>query len=375
MGVLLCLSGLLAVSSGCEKSPRQKLIQAKVALSNDDVDKAKTKLEEVLSVQKDNLEAKRLMGEVYRLKEQYKRAEEHLEKIWNEQGLGDEGAKLSARQRQVKQRLKVQFVDLYTNWAKSLDSAKSPDKYEEILRSGLKYNERNMDLNDMLVGFYWEHGKRLVEQGKKKEAAKTFEKIGNLRTRRGDDRRQKARKKARDLQLEFFKEKGRKRFEEKAKSLIGEMDGFSLEDDTIVIEFEQDVDRRLNPNKKKHAAKAKQIAYLALINQMRKIALSIAGMPMDSDISAIGTSRAKTVLLGKLNLGDPDFRRGEYTINAEISVDKAIGMAYDLKNAFEEAEESKEKGGEGSKKGGDEKKKEGKDSKKGDEKGSKGDEK
>ncbi len=344
LGVVLCLSGALAVSSGCDKSPRQKLVQAKVALQNEDLDKAKTNLEEVLSVQKDNLEAKRLMGEVYRLKEQYKRAEEHIENIWNNQGLDADNAELSARQRSFKDSLTTQFVDLYKDWGNSINAEENPKKFEQTVQRGLEYDDRDMDLNGMLVDFYWERGKRLVEEGNKKEAAQAFDKISQLRTPRGDDRRKKAKKKARDLQLEFFKEEGRKRFDKDTKPMISDMDGFEVDGDTIVIEFEQNVDRRLNPNKKKHKAKAKQLAYLALLKQLSQVGLTIAGLPKDAEVTTIvGTSQLKQILLGKLDIGDPDFRRGEYTINAELPVGNAIGIAYDLKNAFEEAQKSKDK--------------------------------
>ena len=242
-----------------------------------------------------------------------------------------------------------------------------------------------MDLNMLLANHYWKKGQRLVEQEKKKEAAEAFEQIRQLRTSRGWDKRQKAKKKARDLRLEFFMEEGRKRFEEKGKQTVAEIDGLSLNDkgDTIVIDMEQDVDRRLNPQKEAHKKKAQQIAFIGLIDKLRKVSLAISGLPEDSDLRKIGTQKAKRILLSKISFDATNFRRGEYSIEAKLPVEEAIGIAYDVKNAFKEAEEAdkkkaKKEGEKGKeKKGeGDSEKSDGKESaEKGDSKEEKGGEK
>ena len=343
IGALVCAVALLFGALACEKSPRQKLLRAKANLaSGENPDKSEKLLNSVLEAQPENLEAKRLIAEVYRLRGEFKRAEEQLDKLWKDQGFGKENAKLSARMKNTRELVRTQFVDLYKAWAKDIGAEENPEKFAETAKKGLEYNERDMDLNSLLVDYYWKKGQRLVEKGKKKEAAEAFEEILQLRTRRGDERRQKAKKKARDLRLEFFMAEGRKRFKENGKQTISEIDGLELNEkgDTILIDMEQDVDRRLNPNKESHKKKAQQIAFIGLIDKLRKVSLSIAGLPKETDLRMIGTEKAKRILLSKLKFDETNFRRGRYAIKAKLPVEEAIGMAYDVQTAVEKAQEA-----------------------------------
>ena len=91
VGTLVCAFALLFGSLGCEKSPRQKLLRAKANLaSGQSPDKSEKLLNDVLEAKPENLEAKRLMGEVYRLRGEFKRAEEQLQKIWKNKGFDDD---------------------------------------------------------------------------------------------------------------------------------------------------------------------------------------------------------------------------------------------------------------------------------------------
>ncbi len=352
---------LLAVAaSACEKDPREKLLEATTNLQRETkLDESEKLLEEVLEAQPDNLEAKRLRGEVYQLRGEYKRAEEQLEKLWSAHNFDDARADRSARLKSARELLRNQFVDLYTDWAEELDPSQQPDKFVDVVRRGLDYDPKDMQLNGMLVDFYWNRGQRLVEAGNKKEAAEAFEHIQDLRTMRGDDRRERARKKARDLRLEFFKDEGRERFESKGTDTIAELDGLTLseEDETIVIDLQQDVDYRLDPDDESDTDKARQLAFIGLVERLRALTIELADLPDDADLGEIGQEQAKDILLSKVEFEEKAFRPGRYIIQGRLSVEEAIEMAYELKTAWKqrtaEDPEDGEGGSEGSPAGGD----------------------
>ena len=357
LGIAVCIGALLGSALACEKSPREKLLQARTNLARETKPKeTKRLLDEVLSSEPDNLQAKRLIAQVYQMQGEYKRAEEKLNALWDEHNFGDQEADLSTELRSARKRIRSDFVDLYKTWAENLDPNKEPDTYIGVVEKGLDHDNKDMDLNSMAVDFYWKKGQRLVEEGKKKEAAEAFEQIDQLMTKTGDERRQKAKKKARDLRLEFFMDEGRKRFDEVGAKTIGGIEGLTLSEDgeTITIDVVQEVNRRLKPDNEKHAAKAKQIAFIGLVDKLRKLTLAIAGLPTDADLSKIGTEEAKRILLSKLAFDETDFQRGRYAIKGTLPVEEAIGMAYDIQTAYEKAEdEAKKKADEGGETTGD----------------------
>lgn len=350
LGILVCALALIGSSVACEKTPREKLLQAKTNLARETNSKqTKRLLKEVLDAEPKNLQAKRLLAQVFQMEGKYKRAEDKLEAIWDEHEFGDQDAQLSTDLRSARERVRDDFVDLYKTWAENLDPKKRSDRYIATVEKGIEYDNKDMDLNAMAVDFYWNKGQRLVEAGKKKEAARTFEQIVEMRTRRGDNRREQAKKKARDLRLEFFKDAGRKRFEKVGAATLSETEGLTLSEDgeTIRIDLVQDVDRQLKPDKEKHAAKAKQIAFIGLIEKLRRLTLAIADLPDDADLSIIGNEEAKRILLSKLDFDNTNFQRGQYTIEGTLPLEKAIGMAYDIKQAWKKAKQADQKAADG----------------------------
>ena len=352
----LLVVALLWGGVGCEKSPADKLRQANALLVADKKpDKAAKLLEEVLEAKPKNMEARRLMAKAYRLRGEYKRAEEMLTTLWERAGFDRANGELSAQMKNNKELVRSEFVALYTRWAEQLDPADQPDRFVETARRGLSYEPKDRQLNKMLVDYYWKSGQRLVEAGRKQEAAEAYEKILELRTIRGDERRVKARKKARDLRLEFFMAEGRKRFESKGADLIGRTEGLSLAEEgkTIRIDIVQEVDRKLDPEVAEQAQKAKQIAHIGLIDKLRKLTLVIAGLPDKTDLRKVGVEKAKRLLLADVSIEETKFEPGEYTIKASLPVEKAVAMAYEIKTAYEEAEaaEGRDEKGEEAKSG------------------------
>ncbi len=338
VGWVVVAALMVAAATGCERGPREKLLEAKTNLQQESkLEETEQLLGEVLENDSENLEAKRLLAEVYQLRGEYKRAEEQLEQIWKRHDFEDDRADRSAELKSTRELLRTQFVSLYTDWAKELDPAQQPDKFADVVRRGLGYDPKEMKLNEMLVDYYWNRGQRLVEQDEKKAAAETFDKIRELRTRRGDDRRQRARKKARELRLEFFKDEGRRRFEQRGTEVIARLDGLTVGEDgeTVVIDLEQEVDYRLDPDNGKDAKKARQMAFIGLVEQLRALTIVIAGLPDDAEVSEIGNERAKEILLSDVKFEKRNFRPGRFIIQGSLSVDQAIEMAYDLKRAWE----------------------------------------
>lgn len=345
VAVVCCAA--LVVGAACKKTPEQKLRRAKVLLTQESKpDSAEEKLQAVLEEEPDHIEAKRLMAKVHRLRGEYEQAEEKLDKLWEKHDFADEGQQLSGRLRNARELIRAEYSDLYRDWASEIEPQKRPDRYVEVLNKGLEYSENdvNLEISMELATFYWRRGQKLVEQGDKKEAAETFSKIRDLRTRRGWKKRETALSRARELRLEFFEEEARERFENDGGALIAELEGLELDDskETIRIEFTQNVDRQLDPDVDEDREKAKRMAFVALVDKLRKLSLTLSGLSKDTDLRKIGTDRAKEILLGYLEFDEEGrtFRRGRYEISATLPVEKAIRMAYDVKTAYEEADEA-----------------------------------
>jgi len=349
---ILCCAGLL-LASACEKSPEQKLRRAKVLLTQESKpDSAEEKLRAVLEEEPENIEAQRLMAKVHRLRGEHERAEEKLDELWEKYDFDDEGQQLSGRLRNARELIRSEYSELYRDWAREIEPEKRPDRYVEVLKKGLEYgtNDISLEISMKLAKFYWRRGQKLVEQGDKKEAAETFAKIRDLRTRRSWNKRETALERSRELRLEFFEQEARERFEKEGNSLIAELDGLELDDDekTIRIDFTQNVDRQLNPDNEEDRKKAKRMAFVALVDKLRKLSLTLSGLSPETDLRKIGTDRAKEILLGYLEFDEEGrtFRRGRYEIAATLSVEKAIRMAYDVKTAYEGAEKEAANSGE-----------------------------
>lgn len=341
---VVCCALLTAGVAGCDKSADEKLREAKGLLTDgSNPDAAEEKLEAVLEEQPDRIEAKRLMAKVHRIRGEYERAEEILDGIWSSHDFDTDEPERSGRLRNARELVRAEYLELYRSWAGEIDQTKRPEEYVEVLEKGLEYseNDADLDMNMKLAEFYWRRGQQLVEQGNKRRAAETFEKIRQLETRRGWKKRQEALDRVRQLRLDLFEKKGHERFEREAKPLIEKLDGFELDEQKRVIRIEltQSVDRQLDPDDEADREKARKMAFVALIDKLRQLALTVAGLSPETDLRKIGTDRAKEILLGGLEFDEEErtFRRGRYEIVATLPVDAAIRMAYDVKTAYEEA--------------------------------------
>lgn len=372
--VILTAVGLLFGATGCQKSPKDKLRTAQgYVMSGTKLDKAETMLKDVLESDAGStikFRAHRQLALIYSEREEHARAEEQLEKLWKETGL--DGEELTNRQRSQERRLEDQFLQLYKNWSEKLQEEGNNEKMVEVAKKGLEYDEADTTLNRMLVDHFWETGKSLVDKGDKKKAAESFEEILQLRTTR--ERRNEAQTRAREIRRELFKKRGMENFNEKVKPKLGGMEGFELNDKTIAIDYDVEVNRQLQPNNEKHATMAKQKALLQLMGVLgNKIAAPIAGLPEGADLTIIDNQTLLQVLPANLKELKVDFNRGEVNVAAKLPVESAIAMGSDLKDAYKSAKEAKEKAEAEKKKAeGDEKGKEG-DEKKGDEKKEGGD--
>lgn len=346
------LLGLVAwVSIGCEKSPQDQLRTAKGAVLNERPDVAEENLEAVLAADPDNFEARRLMGQVAMLRGNYASAEEQLTKLWEEGKFGDENAELSADQRSQKNVMAQVWTDLYLEWSDSLDPQDDSDTFEEVVRKGLEYDARSNRLNSRLVDFHENQAKKLVEQGKKLEAADHYEKILDLRTLPA--RRDKAKERATNLRFEANKEKMLAHFNETAKPKLQREDRYDEEEDTITFTIEQSISEvekalaeqqggrvRLNAKNKEHAGIIQTFAAKRQLGPaIQKLVVEATGIDADSDFSKLGTPKG-------LEIVDSEAGRRTFSLTASIPVDDLLKLGFEVKEETRRAAQREKEGGE-----------------------------
>lgn len=346
--------GLLAAASvGCKKSPDDHLRAAKGAVVHENPDEAQPHLEAVLKADPDNFQAKRLMGQVEQLRGNYAKAEEQIKGLWDKQGFGKEGAKLSTQQKSQKNNLEQDLTDLYQAWAESIDQQENPDKFEEVVKKGLAIDPKKPVLNTMLVSFYENRAKKLVEQDKKLEAAKAWESILDLRTL--PSKRKKAKERATNLRFEVNEKQMQKYFDEKAKAKLEKADRYDAEKDAILFDVQQDVDEveayikekkgqrvRLDPrNKKMQPIIHQYTIQKALKPALIDVVVEATGIPEDSDFSKIQAPQGFEIV-------EVEPTRRDYTIKARIPVQAVLKMGYEIK---EQTRKDKEKAKDADKKG------------------------
>jgi hypothetical protein len=344
------LLGLVAfVSMGCEKSTQDQLRTAKGAVLNERPDVAEENLEAVLAVEPDNFEARRLMGQVAMLRGNFASAEEQLAKLWKEGGFDDDNAELSSNQRSQKNVMAQVWTDLYLEWSASLDPQEEPDKFEEVVRKGLEYDERSNRLNSRLVDFHESQAKKLVEQGDKLEAADHYEEILDLRTLPA--RRDKAKERATNLRFEANKEKMLAHFNETAKPKLQSEDRYDEEEDTITFTIEQPISEvekalaeqqggrvRLNAKNKEHAGIIQTFAAKRQLGPaIQKLVVEATGIDADSDFSKLSTPEG-------LEIVDSEAGRRTFSLTASIPVDDLLKLGFEVKEETRRArQKDKEK--------------------------------
>lgn len=356
------MAGALGLgATGCEKSPEDQLRTAKGAVMSENPDRAEEALEAVLAAKPDSFEAQRLMAQVHRLRGNYEKAEEKLRALWTEAGFDDEAAELSTKQKQKKQMLADNLVEVYRQWAESLDSSENPDKFEEVVRKGLELEPKSNRLNTMLVDFYESRAKKLVEQGEKVEAADAYEKILDLRTLPA--KRKKAKERATNLRFEANKEQMLGYFNEKAKAKLERQDRYNEEDKTILLsmeksldsDMEQSVEKAISESKgqevdlkrrnKQHAAIICDVAMRQeLVPAIKEVIVEATGIPADSDFSkmSVPASVNKGVAI--------EAGRRDCELTATLPLEAVLKMGFEVKEqtrkAAEKAKEAGDKAGE-----------------------------
>ncbi len=343
--------GLLATTGvACKQTPKDHLREAKGAVLSQKPDEAETHLKAVLKAEPDNFEAKRLMGRVDQLRKNYAKAEEQLKGLWDAQGFGKKDAKLSTKQQGEKQRLEDDLTGLYQAWAGSIDQNDSPDKFEEVVKKGLALDPKKPRLNSMLVSFYENRAKKLVEQGKKLEAANTYAKILKLRTL--PSKRKNAKERSTNLRYEANKEQMTKYFETKAKAKLAKEDRYDAEHKTILFSFKQNVSEVEDYIKEKKgkrirldARNKKQQPFI----QQYALAHKLAPALVDTVSEATGVSKkadfSKVQAPKGFKIVKVDASRHELTIDASMPLDAVLKMGYEIKQQAKKAKEAKAKKG------------------------------
>lgn len=301
---------------GCEEDP---MMRGRAALLGEKPKVAKEAFDKVLKDDPDNLEARRLMGEVLRLQGDFAQAEKRLLEIWTEQGFGDEGKDLAPEQKSLKGRMSQQLEDVYIEWAESIDPKESPEKFEEIVTKGLERDAKNPRLNTMMVEHLISRGERLVEEGKKLEAAEAFEGVLNYRAL--PTQAEAAEERADNLRLEVFSNRVREQFAKELKPQLVEAEDWSEERKAVSVSIETEVDRSLKPGSEADVKAARAAARPAVALGLGATIARITGVE-------IKQSHMEKLGWPKHALDSEDFRRGRYKVNAYVALDDAIAYGF-----------------------------------------------
>jgi hypothetical protein len=356
LAAALVLSVLALGPAACKQGPEEHLLSAKMAVLNAKPDVAEKHLKPVLEAQPDNFEAKRLMASVHQLRDDFAGAEEKFLALRKAQGFdeaaGESAKKLTTKQKSQRELLERDLLELYHDWATSLDPAADMATFEEVVQKGLAIDPKKPRLNTILVKAYENHAKKLVEQGKKIEAAEYYEKIPKLYT--SSAMRDKAKERASNLRFEVNRVKMLAYFNKTAKPKLVADERYDAEKKIITFSVEQDVDEveeyftekkgtrvRLDPRKEK----IKPIVHEYTVAKKLKPALiavvvEATGIPADSDFSKVQPPKGFEIVSAEAT-------RRDYTIEASIPLDAVLKLGFEVRQQTRLAAASEgEKGGE-----------------------------
>lgn len=339
------VSGLLVAgalgSTGCDKKPEEQLLIAKMAVVNSKPDLAERHLEPVLKADPDNFEGLRLMASVDQLRGEFASAEEKflaLQKAHGFQGdAGEAGAgELTPKQKSQKELLENDLTMLYLDWAQSLEDSEDFESFEKVARKGLKLAPKQPRLNTLLVDAYENHAKKLVEQGKKAQAAAFYEKIPQLYTNSAT--RNRAKERASNLRFEAARAEMLEYFNETAKPKLVAENRYDTEKKLIIFNIKQDVSEvesyyrekqgervRLNPNNEAHRARIQQYAISEKLKPaLIELVVEATGVPADSDFSKLASPAGFEVV----NI-EPG--RRDLSITAQVPLDSLLKLGSDVR--------------------------------------------
>jgi|GEM_PF-3507449 len=336
----LLIAGALG-STGCEKKPEEQLLAAKMAVVNSKPDLAEKHLEPVLKADPENFEGLRLMASVDQLRGEFASAEQKFLALKKAQGFQDDAGEaaakeLSPKQKSQKELLEKDLTILYLDWAQSLEASEDFATFETVAQKGLKIAPKQPRLNTILVDAYENHAKKLVEQGKKAEAATFYEKIPQLYTNSAT--RNRAKERASNLRFEAGRAEMLEYFNQTAKPKLVAENRYDAEKQLIIFNIKQDVAEveayyserqgervRLNTNDEAQRARIQQYA----INEKLKPALialvvEATGIPADSDFSKLASPAGFEVV----NI-EPS--RREVSITAQVPLDSVLKLGSDVR--------------------------------------------
>lgn len=322
----LLATALLTMSlAGCDEDPMRR---GQAALLAENAEAAEESFEKVLASDPNNLEAKRMMAEVYRLKGQHAQAEEQLLSMWTDRGFDDESKELTPEDKSLRGRISQQLRELYVDWAESLDGAEEPELFEEVVAKGLERHSKNARLNSLAVEHFMARGERLVEEGEKLEAAELFERV--LEHRAMPQQRDAARDKAKNLRLEVFSEDVKKRFESDVKAGLVEQELWDEENESLRVEVEVDVDRSLRAGNEEDMQRARAQARPAVALALGGAVALLTGVEITGeDMQKAGWPKHK--------LASEELRRGKYTVLAQVALDEATAYGFEVAEAQRKA--------------------------------------
>ncbi len=326
LGVACMLAGALTLGA-CDKTAKDLMLEADSALQAGELDRAEKTLDEAMKKDSSSFQGPILRSQIYSAKKEYEKAEQELTKLWESRKL--DGDKLTTEQKRIRGLMEEEyFPNLYRDWGDAIDAKANPQKYEEVLNKGLKYDKKNPRLNTLLVEFYNQRGEELVAQKKKTEAADIFAKIGELYTT--SKNRNEAEARAAALREEVIVEQIDQRFEQELKPKLVAAELYDAENKVAMFVVEGEVDRRATPE---DALAASEPLISAQINEAAR---TLSGITGDVKMGA------PTKLTDIYKVVESEFKRGQYKVKGSFPEKELKQYARDLIRREKDAKAAKD---------------------------------
>ena len=291
------------------------MVRAVSAHALEKPDEAEAAIKEVLAQRPKDFHARRLMADVHRFRGQYEKAEEALTALWTEKGFDDEDAQLTPEDRAIRDRLEDQFNELYSAWSSKVDATAEADKFEKVVRSGLKWNKKSPTLNRILVDHLSAKAAKLEEEGKKPEAITAYESVLELRAMPAQ--RKEIGAKVGALKKAVFIEKATTHFEGQKAAIQGE-GALSEDGKTVTFRVEVDVDKRWKSKNEADLEKARKAAAGATRTAVAQWVARLSGVD-----EAVAAATAP-----KIGSGDEKLSRGKYSVAVSLGIDDVMNAAF-----------------------------------------------
>ena len=316
-----CATALLFTA--CDPTPEDQLTEAKRALASGDLDRAETRLDDLLNAYPQMLEARRVQADAYIRRGEYELARDTLEALWQEQNLEQEGD-LTADQRQFRQLLNDQFRKLYHQWAASIDPTEAPERFEAICLAGLERDSRDGKLNQLLVDFYQQRAERHIERNDLVGAAEQLERIDDLY--QFPDVRRESRERAATLRRQAFFEEASLRFQDEVQPNLHASQIYDAEAGTLEFSLQPTLGRRIGPDDREARREARQTALQSLEPILKRLAADLAELST-ADVEAL------PVEMPEIRVDDESVQAGQYRATVKIELDELMDLAFQFHEA------------------------------------------